>query len=225
MGELQGILTNFGLERGFDFGKYDTLARSQAVCPQGLIANTDLLQLLIGCSPKLEFSMTIFRKPITEVVNQKPRFNDTSYNNNIWSSLKAERILTTCNHLRRLAREPVRFKQAAAKCSGQELEQLTELVSLVEVDALEVTSRRNKAPMETARSSSAASKCTTRQLSKKDSMASNLSTDSQGFPKIDLEEMESTLASPKLSHPWTGGEGQAEEGQGEPASSGAVKTR
>jgi len=188
---------DFGTERGFSFGKYDSLARSQAANPQGLLANESLLKLLLGCSPRLKFSMTTLRKPINDVVNMKPRMNDASYNNSIWSSLKAERILTMCNHLRRLAREPARYKQAAAKCSGEELEKLCELCAMVEVDCQDMEVRRNKGCSQQPSVASSSSSKPPKELKKQDSIASNMSMDSQGFPKLDFEEMESALCSPK----------------------------
>lgn len=159
---------------GCKFGRYDSLARSQAASGPGICENEELLGRLLVVHNTLEFAMLPLKQAFLEVVRQCPMANDTTYNNQIWASLKAERVLTMCNHLRRLAREPIRFQQASGRCTGHQLETLQRLVGMVSAEKLvEVQAALPPAPSSAKR-----------QLQPQPSSASSISVDSEGYPRM-----------------------------------------
>lgn len=130
---VQATVEQHCLEQGCYFGLYESVARSQAVVGKGLLQNRQLLLSLLNLYPPLDFLMSSLKKGFTRAVLQKPTLNTGQYANNIWAGFRAERVLTLCNHLRRIAREPLRFQQCISKMTPAEVEQLKEVVEKVQL--------------------------------------------------------------------------------------------
>jgi hypothetical protein len=81
-----------------------------------LVANQVLLNKLLAINANLEFAMLPLKAGFMELVGRGPKLNDSVYQNALWAGPNTERVLTMANHLRRIAREPLRIKQAAAAC-------------------------------------------------------------------------------------------------------------
>jgi hypothetical protein len=165
----------WGLECGIDLGIYNSKGRSQAASGPGLVANQVLLKKLLAINENLEFAMLPLKAGFIELVGRVPKLNDSQYQNALWAGLKTERVLTLANHLRRIAREPLRFKQAAAAFNGQELAVLKELISLVKVGSCSSSCLMSEEETEATQE---------RPTKKLKMTMSEVSVDSDGFPMM-----------------------------------------
>ncbi len=104
--------------------------------------------------------MLSLKAAFAAVCLKNPGLNKSPYNNQIWSGLRAERTLTLCNHLRRLARDNIRKRQCLGKCSGYEATELQELIGMVSLQDLEEAGVKRRAE-DTAGSSTTPKACKT----------------------------------------------------------------
>lgn len=131
-----GILTNMfqkHREAFRDFGFYEHISRSQACSGAGLVLAFELLDDLLEVCPTGDMPAKACKDAILALVIKKPDLNRSMYNSGIFAGQRCERLGVMLNHLRRLAREPTRFKQAAMVLNGEEVSKLTALVKKVQV--------------------------------------------------------------------------------------------
>ena len=88
-----------------DLGPYETVPRSGAMDPIGLSRLTPFLMDLVGqLCPSAEPKEMDLRNAVQRLLMMHPEINKTEFNNCSWINVKAERLITVLNHLRRLKR-------------------------------------------------------------------------------------------------------------------------
>lgn len=117
-----------------DFGCYEHINRSQAAKGLGIVSMYDFLKDMLKMCPSADMPGTCARSAMISLIVQEPTLNKTIYNSSIWAGTRCERLGTVLYHLRRLAREEDRFRQAAMAMPGIELSKLKELCSMVVID-------------------------------------------------------------------------------------------
>ena len=139
------------------------------------------------------------------------KLNQSSLGDTSWASLTAQRVITMLAHLRRIAQNDIKFKQATLKCDMIGAMQLRSLLSMLQL-------RTNAEPAPVDRKLEKQSSCDS-----SESLACSL--DDEGFPKMlsDVNEgggssgcaqtcvaPEPAVKTPKLRHTLElSGEGEA----------------
>ena len=186
-----GILANMfqkHREAFRDFGFYEHISRSQACNGAGLVLAFELLDDLLEVCPTGDMPAKACKDAILALVIKKPDLNRTIYNSGIFAGQRCERLGVMLNHLRRLAREPQRFKQAAMVLNGEEVSKLTALVKKVQVTPDLSTAQGLASGLWTDDEATVlaedheATAPPRRRLLKK--TTSDVSVDSDGFPRI-----------------------------------------
>ena len=173
-----------------DFGQYEHLSVNQAANGTGLTAHFELLKAMLTMCPTGDFPGTSAKAAMLTLVVQAPELNQSIYNSSVWSGMRCERLGCMLNHLRRLAREPPRMKQAASSMVGADLTKLKTLVSMMRCEsesvadglASGVCSDDDATEAETPEVPSASSEVPRKRLLKK--TTSDASVDSEGFPMM-----------------------------------------
>ena len=178
MDALGPAICKWAIYHGATFGEYDNIHRSQAASGPGLASNYELLKILVGISPTMEYTPSALKVGFVDAVRKQPKLNTTQYNNTSWANLKAERIITMCNHCRRLARDTDRWRVAASKCTGEQLSKLKEVIDSVQCESL------FGSPSASSISEDTSNKRHLKRHESAVSTASNVSVDSEGFPNI-----------------------------------------
>jgi len=179
-----------------DFGLYEHVSVSQACKGKGLVAHYDLLKAMLTLCPSGDMPSSSARTALLTVICSCPEINSSIYNSAVWAGMRCERLGCLLNHLRRLAREPERLKQAAMAMGGSDLAKLKTLISMVNMDsdtglASGLASGSFSDDDPTIKESP---KVRRRLLTKTPSDVSHVSVDSQGFPCM-LEGGSSSSAS------------------------------
>ena len=117
-----------------DFGCYEHINRSQAAKGLGIVSLYDFLKDMLKLCPSADMPGSCARSAMISLIVQEPTLNKTIYNSSIWAGTRCERLGTILYHLRRLAREEDRFRQAALQMPGIELTKLKELCAMVALD-------------------------------------------------------------------------------------------
>ena len=114
-----------------DLGPYESISRSGAVDPRGLLRCKDLLQDLLRAEPTAEVHTQPLRSALLRLMKADPSVNTTVFNGSVWTNLKAERLGCLLNHLRKFCRAEVEGKSnAASKLTAFEYLKLKELLDL-----------------------------------------------------------------------------------------------
>ena len=116
-----------------DFGVYEHVSRTQACRGVGLVLCYDLLKEILLLCPGGDMPGTSAKAAMVGLIVADPSINKTIYNSGVWAGQRCERLGTLLNHLRRIARETDRMKQAAMQLNGTQLTLLKELVQLIKV--------------------------------------------------------------------------------------------
>ena len=182
-----------------DFGIYEHISVNQAVKGNGLVAHYDFLKAMLTLCPSGDMPGTSAKTALLTVICQAPDMNTTIYNTAVWAGMRCERLGCLLNHVRRLAREPDRLKQAAMSMTGAELSKLKGLMAMIQIGS--DTSLANGLASGVCSDDDATvdehtvAKPKKRLLVKTASDASQISVDSQGFPSI-LESCFTSVAKP-----------------------------
>ena len=128
------------------FGAYETISRSQATDAKGLIHCLPLLEDLLQISPCGEIHPNPLRQSIMKLVQEKPAMNQTDWNCQVWTNLRAERVTVILLHLRRLKSEE-EMRKCVGKLTGKDCLQLKKIVSIME-DNKEPLDKRGKDPLD-----------------------------------------------------------------------------
>ena len=102
---------------------YETISRSQATDAKGLIHCLPLLEDLLQISPCGEIHPNPLRQSIMKLVQEKPAMNQTDWNCQVWTNLRAERVTVILLHLRRLKSEE-EMRKCVGKLTGKDCLQL-----------------------------------------------------------------------------------------------------
>ena len=116
------------------FGAYGTVSRSQATDAKGLIHCLPLLEDLLKISPSGEIHPNPLRQSIMKLVQEKPAMNQTDWNCQVWTNMRAERVTVILLHLRRLKSEE-EMRKCVGKLTGKDCLQLKNLVSMLGNDS------------------------------------------------------------------------------------------
>jgi hypothetical protein len=119
-----------------DLGPYEQLSKAQQAHPH-LVKLFDFLEPMLQIAPSARLHEGSIRTALLQLVTDREfkTLNSSPYNNAVWANLRVNRLTTIFKHLRRLATEPARFTQLAAKLTSCELDKLRILIDSVEVSA------------------------------------------------------------------------------------------
>lgn len=145
-----------------NLGIYETVSKSGAVSPQGLLDCKALLQDIIEVAPTCELAPQVLRTSLMNLLTHDVSLNSTKWNGATWCNIKAERVTVLLAHLRKLARDKEQQRICTAKLTSHQYQQLETIFSEVVL--------KDEDPLEKG-------KCLKRK-------ASDASLDSDGFPKL-----------------------------------------
>ena len=151
-----------------DLGPYETISKTGAVNPKGLLECRSILQDIIEVVPTCEIAPQVLRTSLMNLLSHNVSLNATRFNGLTWANIKAERITVLMAHCRKVAREKDQQRLCMAKLTSHEYLQLQTLISDVAIkdeDSLEKGKNLKR-------------------------RTSDASLDSDGFPKL--------LQSPKM---------------------------
>ena len=166
-------------------GSYESKSRTDQPDGKGLLFLGSFVKDVIKISPSCELSIPSIRKACERLVFQEPHINKSVYNNNLWASLRQERITCVLNHARKLKREPDRMRQVSGHLARQELIDLKSMIEKIQLSAGDVPEDGADSDLETlycpsnCMQGAEASSC--RRLR---ANASDVSVDADGFPKM-----------------------------------------
>ena len=145
-----------------NLGIYETVSKSGAVSPKGLLDCKALLQDITEVAPTCELAPQVLRTSLMNLLAHDVSLNSTKWNGATWCNIKAERVTVLLAHLRKVARDKEQQRLCTAKLTSHQYQQLETLFSEVVI--------KDEDPLEKG-------KCLKRK-------ASDASMDSDGFPKI-----------------------------------------
>eukprot|EP00435_Cladocopium_sp_Y103_P053550 s2178_g17.t1 len=145
-----------------NLGIYETVSKSGAVSPKGLLDCKALLQDIIEVAPTCELAPQVLRTSLMNLLAHDVSLNSTKWNGATWCNIKAERVTVLLSHLRKVAREKDQQRLCTAKLTSHQYQQLETIFSEVVI--------KDEDPLEKG-------KCLKRKTS-------DASLDSDGFPKI-----------------------------------------
>ena len=129
---LQQVMANHD-ELLSDLGSYETVSKTGAVEPAGLVRNLALVKGLLTVCPSGSVSPGPLRQALLALLTSLPDMNKTKFNGSTWSNMKAERITLLLSHVRKLAREADSLRICAAKLNGSNFKSLQEAVAMVQL--------------------------------------------------------------------------------------------
>ena len=173
-------------------GAYETIEREGQPSGKGLLHLSGLIASLLALAPGAETQPMALRKCFQKHGVAAPQLNKSEYSLNIWCGLRQERVTTVLNHVRRLKREPEKFRQVCLKLTGTQIADLENLLRLVDpavqgglsASELLATAAQEVAETETLyfpEVPSAGELLPGRKLARH---VSDASVDSQGWPKM-----------------------------------------
>lgn len=124
-----------------DMGVYETLSRTGACSPKGLVENADLLYAVVAIEPTAEVHPGPLKAAMLKLLTDEPSLNKSKFIGTVWITLRMERITTILYHLRRLANDPDLEKFVATRVTGAEYTYLKRLIGMVEVKDTVVAAR------------------------------------------------------------------------------------
>lgn len=93
-----------------NLGGYENISVTHQPDGKALVKLVPLINKLLAISPSGELSVAALKRALGQMVFQEPSLNASIYNNQLWASLRQERITCVMNHVRRLAREDDRCR-------------------------------------------------------------------------------------------------------------------
>ena len=153
-----------------NFGACQAILKSGAASGSGLAANPGFLEAVLAHVPAGEVSVVDLRSILMHPSCKFDELNLSNLGDTSWASLPAHRTITILAHLRRIAQNHVKFKQATLTCDMMDATQLRKLPS-----TLQLRTNAEPAPMH-------------RKLEKQNSCDSSeslaCSLDDEGFPNM-----------------------------------------
>jgi hypothetical protein len=186
--QLESIMKQEGDRSLFNFGLYNGIQKAQAANGQGLLQNKEFLGPLVKATKgTCVLSAMGELRPIMKVLmDEKAALNTSKYNNLLLAGQKATNITTMLTHLRRLAREPLRWAQVKQSLVLSQVSSLQELVDLVSIDGLDTEGLSIDSGEET-------------KISSKKILKKEVSLDDDGLPRYLSKIGTSTSSSPGAS--------------------------
>ena len=112
-------------------GVYETISRSQACHPAGLMHVLELVKCIVEAEPTCEIHQGNLRGAIYTVYQSDPSINNSKFNGQVWVGLKLERLNVILAHFRRL-KSPESMRLCASKLTSVEYLKLQEVVNMIE---------------------------------------------------------------------------------------------
>lgn len=132
---LKDHVRKVGHSQAFQFGKYLSISKAQAINAGALLAQEDFLLKLMAVSDGLLFNYKDLKEGFTQVCRAFPGLKE-SFDLEMRSTLGgklAESTMTMCTHMRRL-RVPQKFQEACSSLSDRQVEKLEGLRAAFGVD-------------------------------------------------------------------------------------------
>ena len=130
LGILLKILKN-NSETVKNLGLYETISKTAAVNPKGLLKCKGLLQDFIEATPTCEVSSQALRTSLTHLLTHNVSVNTSKFNGATWANIKAERITVLLAHCRKVARDMEQQRLCTAKLTSTEYQELEAVFSQV----------------------------------------------------------------------------------------------
>lgn len=112
-----------------DLGTYETISKSGAVNPQGLLHCKGLLQDIIEIAPTCQVGPQVLRTALMQLLTQNVSLNNSKFNGSTWANIKSERLTVLLAHCRKVARDKEQQRVCAGKLTAHEYQQLHLVVS------------------------------------------------------------------------------------------------
>ena len=114
-----------------NLGIYETVSKSGAVSPKGLLDCKALLQDITEVAPTCELAPQVLRTSLMNLLAHDVSLNSTKWNGATWCNIKAERVTVLLAHLRKVARDKEQQRLCTAKLTSHQYQQLETLFSEV----------------------------------------------------------------------------------------------
>ena len=85
-----------------NLGPYESISKTQACNPKGLLKNIPLLKGLVQLESTGEIHPSCMRQATFQLFMEDPKCNDTKWSGGVWSNMRVERVGTLLFHMRRL---------------------------------------------------------------------------------------------------------------------------
>ena len=108
-----------------NFGSYESISRSQATDPKGLMEVIGLLESIVKVSNTCEVHQSTLRTCLLKIVMDKPSLNTSQFNGQVWANTRTERLGVIFAHTRRLKSKD-EMRRAAGKLRAGEYQRLSE---------------------------------------------------------------------------------------------------
>ena len=131
VGLKDALLGYFATAASVDLGAYRNVGRARAVLGAALLALHPLLSLILKFCPGCELIMSFLVPIFAKVVADHPELNGEGMADKQWATFMAERIITVLAHLRRVAQNEQKFKEATKGMSSLNLGKFSALVAMV----------------------------------------------------------------------------------------------
>ena len=162
-------------------GAYESVSKSQACNPQGLIRVLPLVKGLLRLEPTCEVHPGNLRSALLNLLMQEPALNQTKFNGNTWCNTRLERLGVILSHFRRL-RLSDDLRACASKLTSCDFLRLQSVVESIVVKAETNKERPPEKRLPAAKGEELEEGPPKRRLSAK------VSLDSDGWPKCFQEE-------------------------------------
>ena len=116
-----------------DLGCYETLSRTSACSPQGIVNNLALLRSFLKLEPSGEIHTQPLKAALLRLLTDDPSLNKSRFNGTVWINLRQERITCLLYHFRKLARDPDGLRLCAVRLTGSDYCEMKSLLSMLEL--------------------------------------------------------------------------------------------
>ena len=166
-----------------DLKGYESTSRTASPDAQALVCILPVIRGLIKLSPSGEVHGKSLRSALSQLLVEKPEINNSKFNGKVWVNLRAERLTTILTHIREIARDEASLNRTAMVLTKTDFLQLKEVVAKVQLcDVVKQPSALVE--VTTAVVPKDDDGDTKRVLKVQMSNCSNMSVDSDGFPKM-----------------------------------------
>ena len=123
-----------GIRHAFDFGVYKSIMMGQAVRGLGLVANIDILKVLLSVTPYAYVKHLDLKGSVIEcALKYEGLWPKKDKPLDRWASAVAERIFLLLNHVRRLKFSPIRWRQCIKSLDNDAIKMLRDIVDSIKV--------------------------------------------------------------------------------------------
>ena len=114
-----------------DMGIYENIGRNCAANGKGLLYMSSCIKDMLRISPGGVFEQRVIREALSMAALAEPSLNPTDLKNQLWSVIRAEKLVTVFYHVRRVSRPGNYWKGMIAKMTGVEGQDLHKVLQPV----------------------------------------------------------------------------------------------